>query len=92
MDYFTSNEIVFRLPWLSINVRRCLPGEAELLIWWWSEMPIKDGIRAGMGGLEHELLPFVGETFREVEDSARFRIDQFDLPVPVLSASRFHRW
>ena len=35
-DYFTSNDIVFRLPWSSISVRRCLPGEAEKLIWWWS--------------------------------------------------------
>ena len=79
MEYFTSHEIVI------VVVRRF----ADIVF---VEMPIKDGIRAGMGGLEHELLPFVGETFREVEDSARFRIDQFDLPVPVLSAARFHRW
>ncbi len=55
------------------------------------EMPVEDGIRTGVGGFEHELFPFLGKTFRKIEDGVMLRIDQFDLATPVLVASRFHR-
>ncbi len=99
-DYFTSNDIVFRLPWSSISVRRCFAGgsgEADLVVVCRFagirvvEMPVEDGIRTGVGSFEDKLLPFAGEAFRKIKDGVMLRIDQFDLPAPVFAASRFDR-